>query len=76
MTEQMGMVNDPVEVQKQLGMLLKQAREWNAPSAGMALGGGPFNTEVSKLMLAAHIQLLEALVEGKVTTKLPSRHHA
>lgn len=76
MTEQMGMVNNPVEVQKQLGEQLKQARAWNAAVTNMTMGGGPFNTEVSRLLLAAHIQLLEALVDGNVTTKLPSRHHA
>jgi len=72
----MGIVNNPIEVENNLQALLAQAREWNGIATGTAIGGGPFNTEVSKLLLAAHIQLLETLVEGKPTTKLPSRHHA
>ncbi len=60
----------------ELEALLRQARAWNGAVTGMTIGGGPFNTEVSRLLLAAHIQLLETLVEGKPMTKLPSRHHA
>ena len=56
--------------------LLKQAREWHAGLTNQSIGGGPFNTEASRLLLVAHLQLLEGILEGKVTAKMPSRHHA
>ncbi len=70
-------LNDPV-IRLKLDVLrpqLEQTRQWYAQVTGLQIGGGPFNTEGLRLLLASQLQLLEVLIEGKVTTQLPSRHH-
>ncbi len=57
---------------------LAVAKRWYEESlgVGMRLGGGPFNTEALRLMLAWNIRLLEIELDGAATTNYPSKHHA
>jgi hypothetical protein len=54
---------------------LKQAKEWARPPGSGVVGASWLNTEAARMLLAAHTQLLETLLEGEPKTQLPPRHH-
>lgn len=61
---------------EELKRLLAHAKQWQGDATDFRLGGGPFNTEGLRMLLTAHVQLLEVLIAGKASTPLPLKHHA
>ncbi len=66
------------DVELRLRKELAIAKQWydEATGGGMRLGGGPFNTEGMRLLLAAFIRKAEIELDGIAKTEYPSKHHA